>query len=143
DKDIVFESNHFTTITPAKLIVKVKKCGIEVRDTIDIAIIPNLVTGISAPDTVCSGDTTILTATAGAGTYHWDFGDDSTASTFTNSTTHVWWNATGTYQTVTVEVTPDGAAFMHCPPIGTGTKNIVIKPGPAVGISTTDPLIYY
>lgn len=141
--------NNVPGITVATITATVLKCGVEHTDTKIVTVNPaptvEITTTLGGP--VCSSDPVVFTATCGASSYSWDFGDGSdpvvttsgvytVAHTFTPSFTTT---ATATY---TVCVTATGSAVCACPAVGTGCTTVDVIPGPKVTISpASTPLI--
>ncbi|MBX2905490.1 MAG: PKD domain-containing protein [Taibaiella sp.] len=141
--------NNVTSITVATITATVMKCGTPHVATRVVSVNPSptveITTTVGGP--VCSSDPIVFTASCGASSYSWDFGDGSdpvvttsgvytVAHTFTPSFTTT---ATATY---TVCVTATGSAVCACPAVGTGCTTVDIIPGPKVTIAaSTSPLI--
>ncbi|MCD6063066.1 MAG: hypothetical protein K0R82_977, partial [Flavipsychrobacter sp.] len=144
DPDMVFLANHFTVITPATLTVTVKQCGMTVTASKNITIHPSIPPVISGPTSVCSGNLAMFTASTGAGTYAWTFGDGATYSNAANGAQHTYWNSTGAPIVYDVEVFASGTdGTLACPPSGFSTKHqITVLSGPPVGLTYVGPTTY-
>ncbi|MBS1773412.1 MAG: T9SS type A sorting domain-containing protein [Bacteroidetes bacterium] len=141
DPDVTFKANHFTTTQTAKIIVHVKNCNTTVSDTFDVVIVPRPLPAITGDTLFCSGDTITFTATDGAGSYAWDFGDQGSRTTSINTVDKVFWNATGSQLTYYVTVDATGGTVL-CPPNGKATLRVHVDSGPVVSAFPLDTTIF-
>lgn len=133
--------NNTNVPVNAALVLTIHKCDSIIRDTLNIVVHPGPGATVSASSaTVCPGAPVLFTAAAGGLSYHWNFGDGTTAASTTDTITHVFpANPTNGNQTYTVEVmiTPDYSQL--CPASGYAFTYVSVKPGPVAYASVGTP----
>jgi len=119
----------------AWVVLKRTRCNQSRKDSILVYVRPPVAPAISAPASICENATFTVTASAGATTYSWNFGDGS--STVSGiSATHIY-TSPGNY-VITLTANFGG----NCPISVSATHNINVIPAPVTNISTGDPTLY-
>lgn len=137
--NITVQWNNVTSITAAKIVQTVHKCGSIVRDTLNIVINPDPAVSIYAPSPSCPNTGITISAPPGGLVYTWTFGDGSPSVTG-NPVVHrfpVNTTTSSVIYTIRVTVSPDPSA--PCPLAGSATQDISILPGPVAYASTSCP----
>lgn len=138
--------NSVPVATPGWVIVKVSKCDTSFTDSLAVTVQPAPNVAVSASSTlVCPGTAVVFTATPGAASYYWTFGDGTSVTTVSNvSPAHPYpQNTTSGNMSYTVSVTVSGTNGMSlCPPIGSTTIVVNVKAAPVAYASSPGPLIY-
>lgn len=139
--DVEFKANYFATPTPAKIAFTMKQCDSIRRDTFDFWIVPRPTPSITGDTEICSGNAACFTASYGAGTYDWSFGDNTSEYNGGNPICHTYWNADSFARTYWVKVTLSGGT-QNCPPNGVAYWRVKVNPGPMIFLSSADTSIY-
>ncbi|RKR80714.1 PKD domain-containing protein [Mucilaginibacter gracilis] len=130
--------NNTTVPVTANIVVTVHKCDTAVNDTLTVTVQPSLGASIASSTTIaCPGAPVLFTAAAGGSSYLWDFGDGSSATTLSDTITHLFPANTTTGNIgyiVKVTILPD--PLSPCPIAGTAQLTETIKPGPVAYLST-------
>jgi hypothetical protein len=139
-------NNPSGTTELAHIIVKVRKCGVLMIDTIDVLVYTAPSLSISGPASVCSGSSALFTATASpaitsAISYTWDWGDLSVAGSGYPSESHIY-RTLGATSSTSYTVTLTVVAPNGCSSIVSANTNITVDPQPilVVGDVNGDPL---
>lgn len=138
---VEFKANYFAVPTLSSVAFEMKQCDSVRRDTFEFWIVPKPIPSITGTDTLCSGFEASLTATAGASSYDWDFGDGSFSYATGNSVSHYYWNSSGSPITYTVHAVLSGGTI-NCPPNGDAYWKVTVLSGPQLSLYSNDTSIY-
>lgn len=136
--------NNTSTVTNATLSVVISKCDSTFTKTFAVQVQPSPIPFISGPITpVCPGTPITFTASAGAVSYLWNFGDGTTDVTTTNTDTHAFpLNSTTSNAVYTVKVSLTANTGGSCPASGTAVMQVTVKPGPVAYVSAATDYTY-
>jgi len=141
--------NNVTSITVATITATVLKCGVTHTSSLVVSVNPSPNVHISTTVTtaICSSEPVVFTATCGASTYTWNFGDGSapvvvSGGVYTVSHVFVPNYTTTSATTYTVCVSVSGAAGCICPTVGSDCTTIDVIPGPHVVIAPSTTLLW-
>ncbi|WP_417602127.1 PKD domain-containing protein [Owenweeksia hongkongensis] len=135
--------NSLAVANDVDVVVKVRKCGSTYVDTMTVHVVPVSNVSINAPDSVCSGYNINISMNAGVPinsftNIEWDFGDGTTTTSTTASTSHTYESGASTPLSYTIIMklnNPNG-----CGTSVVKTKTITINPSPIANAFTNGPI---